>query len=206
MDIYSRLQVEKTDRGFVIEKDRKKSKPISFEQLFAIAYSLFHDGKPKAAEDAFKELSKIRGRGVRAKMMLARCKAELDQYDECEKIISSLFEDADGPVADELQTAFVYHSLGMTVDAIKELVKVVKQYPDLPTACLYLGDLFNEASDLKMAVRCWKLAVKRDRRGGAIAKIAKKQIGRINEHAKKKQLGVKKSTKKKIRKPDASRV
>ena len=186
MDTWSRLQVERSGDKFVIRKGDKISRPISYEQLFSIGHSLFTDGKPRAAEDAFQALVDVRGRGVRAKIMLARCKAELEKYEECENIVHSLFNDGNEPAAEKLQTAFVYHSIGMIDEAIQELIKVVNKYKDLPTACLYLGDLYNEAGDLAMAVRCWKMAIGRDRDGGSVAMTARKQIARINEHAKRK--------------------
>ena len=184
VDSKKRLNITATKQGFII-RNGKKRQLVDFPQLFTLGYSLLNNGFPKAAEDAFEQLCRVRGRGARAKIMLARCKAELDMYDDCEKIINSIFDDNEAPGAEELQTAFVYHSLGMTKDAIAELVKVANQYPDLPTACLYLGDLFLEAGQLAKAEQCWKLAISRDRKGGAIGKLARKQIAQVREHAKK---------------------
>ena len=172
----------------VVEHGRKKAE-LTYEEVFVLGHSLFQTGKYGLARDVFGGLAKIGGRGPRAKIMLARCKAEIESFDTCNEILQGIFEGADSAVAEELQGAFVFHTMGMQDDAIREMVKVVKEYPDFPTAFLYLGDLYLEKGNDARAAYCWKIAVKRDRKGGAVAVAARKQLAKLSARAKKSKAG-----------------
>jgi tetratricopeptide (TPR) repeat protein len=190
-------EVELTvDQGKLIAHAGDKQKELSYEQAFSLGYSLLKAGRYEQAQGIFTVLTHVRGHGPRAKIMLARCKAEFDGFKACAEILHAAFEGEDGPVAEEFQAAFVFHAMGLREDAIREIVKVVNEHPDLPTACLFLGDLFREAGKLDKAAQCWKLAIKRDRRGGGVAVAARKalkQLAKRLKEAEKKKVGKKSS-------------
>jgi tetratricopeptide (TPR) repeat protein len=172
-------------QGKLIAQVGRKRKELSYEQAFSLGHSLLETGHYERALDVFRVLAQVRGRGPRAKLMLARCKAEIDGFEASKQILHTVFDGENEPIAEELQGAFVFHTMGLQEEAIREMGKVVKKHPDLPTACLFLGDLFREAGKLDKAVKCWKLAIKRDRRGGGVAIAARKELTDLAKRMKK---------------------
>jgi len=187
------IQISPGPDGQLTVQSGKKKAQLSYPQVFSLGHSFFQRNHFHEARDVFAALAKIRGHGPRAKIMLARCMAEIDSFEACKEILDAIFEGEEAPVAEDLQGAFVFHVMGMRDDAIRELVKVVKEYPDYPTALLYLGDLYHEKGNLTKATYCWKLAMKRDRRAGAVAVTARKQLAQLSARIKKAKTSRKKS-------------
>ena len=154
---------------------------LSYEKAFTYGHALLKGGHYEPAAALFRKLAEVNGRGPRAKLMLAQCEAGQQNYDACKDILKAIFDNEEEPAIEELQTAFVYHRLGMQNDAIREMAKVVRRHTNLPTACLSLGDMLCAGGYIKEADDLWKLAIKRDRRGGGVAKAAKKQRERIRK-------------------------
>lgn len=154
---------------------------LTYEQAFAFGHSLIQGGHVAEADKIFRELAKVVDRGPRARIMLARCRAELEDFETCEKILQFLFKGEDEPVAEELQAAFVFHKIGMRSDAIRAMAKVVEGFQNLPTACLLLGDLFASAGKVEKATYCWNLAIQRDRKGGAVSLTASRQLAGLKK-------------------------
>lgn len=178
------IQVSQQDDGWLVKVGAKKQ-VFRYEQVFALGYAFYQSGNFRDSHDLFKALSSVRGRGPRGRIMLAKCKAELESLEACEELLHSVFEGEQEPIADELQAAFVFHTMELREEAIREFAKIVNSHPDLPTACLFLGDLFEHAGSLKKAKDCWKLAVKRDRKGGGVATTARRQLKRVERKERK---------------------
>ena len=166
----------------IVERDKKKIE-LTFQQAFSFGHSYLQAGHYHQAEDVFSALAEINGRGP--KIMLARCKAEVEGFDACNDILHAIFAGENEPIAGKLQGAFVFHTMCMRDDAIREMVEFVQRHPDFPIAFLYLGDLYLENGDYNKAAHCWKLAVKQDRRGGAVAVAARKQLAQLVKLARK---------------------
>jgi tetratricopeptide (TPR) repeat protein len=173
------LKVETIDQGGFLVRKGRRARRMNFEALFELGHTLFANGHVHSAEKIFCELSKVPGKGVRAKIMWARCAAELAEYTRCERLVTTLFSGNEELVAQEMKSAMVYDSLGFPSDAISELLQLVKQNRDVPTASLYLGDLFFEQQLYERAIYCWKLAILRDQPGGVIARCAKNQLDKL---------------------------
>lgn len=197
MRVDSEIKIHKEGDGTLIVERNGKRAALNYQEVFGLGHSLFLAHKYHAAQDVFAQLSKIRGHGPRAKVMLARCKAELESFEACRDLLQSIFDGDQEQIAEDLQGAFVFHTIGLNDDAIRELVKVIKNYPDFPTALLYLGDLYLEKGNREKAEFCWKLAVKRDRKGGAVALAARKQLARL------KKTKLRKKAKKKVTRPNS---
>jgi thioredoxin-like negative regulator of GroEL len=180
----TKFEVTVNDDGTFTARMGRKKRRVAYEEAFSFGHSLMEAGHYEHALRMFSALARTPNRGFRARVMQARCQAELEEFEACNEILKNVFENEEKPVAEELQSAFVYHKLGMTREAMRELRNVVKEHKDLPTACLFLGDLFQEAGSLRKATYCWKLAAQRDRRGGAVAKAAQKQLRRLMKQAK----------------------
>ena len=162
-----------------------KERELTYEQAFSLGHSLLQAKQCKRARDVFAVLARTPGRGSRAKLMLARSEAEIDNFSACAEILHTIFQGENEPVAASLQGAFVFHTIGLREDAIREMLKVVNEHPDVPTPCLFLGDLFREVGKMSKASRCWKLAIKRDRRGGSVAIAARKELDQLAKRVKK---------------------
>ncbi|MGD9724018.1 MAG: tetratricopeptide repeat protein [Pirellulales bacterium] len=164
-----------------------KQHQLTFQEAFSYGHTLMAGGHFATAAKIFSRLAKVTGRGPRAKVMLSACAAGLDKYAVCEEILKVAFDGEDRLVIETLQAAFVYHKLGMQADAVREMTKVVEQFENLPTACLLLGDMFAEQGAAHKAAHCWRLAIKRDRPGGAVALSARKQLTSLQPSQRKRQ-------------------
>ena len=153
-----------------------KEYSLTFQEAFSYGHTLMAGGHFETAATIFTRLAKVPRRGPRAKVMLSACAAGLDKYSVCQEILKIAFDGEDHAVIELLQAAFVYHKLGMQSDAIREMTKVVQQFENVPSACLLLGDMFAEQGAGKKAAYCWKMAIKRDRKGGAVGLTAHKQL------------------------------
>jgi hypothetical protein len=112
-------------------------------------------------------------------ILLACCKAGLKNYAACNRILQSVFTGEKKHLAEHLQAALVYHTLGMTPDAEGELIAVADEAPDLPMIWLLLGDEYAAVGDQRKARLCWQVAIDRDIRGGPIALAAKHQLAQV---------------------------
>ena len=119
------------------------------------------------------------GNGPRAQIMLARCEAAKSSFAGCREALATVFHGERQTVADELKGAFVFCSLGMRADALRTILELASCYPEYPTNCLLLGDIFRADGNAAKAKKCWQLAVKRDRLRGALAMAAKRQLERL---------------------------
>lgn len=160
---------------------------LSLSKAFSIAHEFIRRKQYKAASQVCRALVQSRHLGPRAVIMLARCKAGLNSYSSCNKLLRTLFTAEDSPVAERLHTAFVYHHLGLRADAIRELTQVAHDRPDLPTVCLLLGDLYAAAGRKDRAMHCWQLAVQRDHHGGAVAHEARRGLSTLGRKAQSKR-------------------
>jgi tetratricopeptide (TPR) repeat protein len=112
-------------------------------------------------------------------ILLACCKAGLQDYAACNRILQAVFTRDKERLVEHLQAALVYHNLGMTPDAVTELVAVADELPDLPMIWLLLGDEYVALGDRRKAGLCLRLAIDRDARGGPIALAARRQLTRL---------------------------
>jgi len=165
-------------------RDDSKLLALRIDQAFVCGHTLLTGKHYRQAFHVFETLAKARPKDQRVKVMLARCQAALDHYEACREILEDVLVEMDDSVVNELQTAFVYRKLGMIDAAVQELAKLVSQHADLPTACLFLGDMFAAEGRYDKAALCWKLAIKRDTRGGPVAKAAYKQLRQCEKEKK----------------------
>ncbi len=159
----------------------EKTYSFDFPNAFLFGDSLARAGNIHAARFVFAALAKVGGRGPRAKIMLARCEANLHNYSECASIVGTAF-DTTVP-ADDLHTALVYQSIGFRTDAIAALSKLATQLKDAPTISLLLGDEFAKCGDHANARRAWSNALHHDDAKGGVALAAAQRLkarGRVN--------------------------
>lgn len=153
-----------------------KNHVLTYEQAFQLGHSLIEGKRAKDAAFIFGMLAQMPGNGPRAQIMLARCEAAMDSFTACRAALATVFADEQQPLADELQGAFVFSELGMPEDALRTVWGLANRYPEYPTLCLILGDMFHAQGDDTKAKECWKLAVKRDRPRGSVALAAQRQL------------------------------
>ena len=111
-------------------------------------------------------------------ILLACCKAGLQDYTACNCILQASFAGDKQCVVEHLQAALVFDNLGMTPDAVTELAAATDEDPDLPMIWLLLGDEFVALGDRRKAGLCWRMAIDRDVHGGPIALAAWRQLKR----------------------------
>ena len=173
----------KNDRKFALEVGGK-SRELTFEETFAYGHAFLKAKEYAAAAGIFKTLLEARGADRPVMIMLALCEAELDHFEVCQQILQDAFEGKEESLAEKLHSAFVYYTLGMSGDVVEELAEIVTDRTDLPTVCLILGDLFGTKKQLDKARSCWKTAIKRDDRAGAVAFTARGELARLKKKAK----------------------
>lgn len=151
---------------------------LTFAQAFAYGYSLCRAKKFGAAAAVFERLAKVKERGPRSYIMLALCKAGLADFKGAKSVLDRAFPGEECLLADAIQEVIVESRIGFKDVALRELVDLANNHRDLPTLCLWLGDLLETNGNLGKARQCWKLAVKRDRPDGAVALVARQQLHR----------------------------
>jgi hypothetical protein len=153
-----------------------KTYSLDFQNAFFFGYSLLRARKFNKAFQVFRSLGRA-GRDVPAlAVLLSYCRAGLRDYGGSSALLCRTFPGGQREKAEWLHTAFVYLGVGMWTDAAMELSKVVRRYPDLPVACLLLGDVLAILRRRAKAVKCWQLAIARDRGGGPVAATARRLI------------------------------
>jgi hypothetical protein len=55
---------------------------------------------------------------------------------------------------------------------------LINKLKEIPTLCLWLGYILEAKQELKKAAQCWRLAIRRDRPGGAVALAAQQPLQR----------------------------
>lgn len=158
-----------------------KNHVLTYEQAFQLGHSLIEGGRAQDAAFIFAMLAQSPGNGPRAQIMLARCEAAMDSFTACREALATVFADDQKPLADELQRAFVFAELGLRDDALRAVLGLANRYPQYPTLCLILGDMFRANGNDSKAKECWKLAGQRDRQRGSVALAAKRQLERLTK-------------------------
>ena len=157
-----------------------KKHRLAYERAFALGCSLIEKGQAAEAAKLFERLEKFTDRGPRAFIMQAFCEAAAMHFEECSKALAQVFDGDKQDVAAALHSAFVSYHVGIRQDALNTMVELANKYSDLPTLSLLLGNMLAAANQLPMAKKCWLLAVKRDRPGGAVAVVAMQHLRSSN--------------------------
>jgi tetratricopeptide (TPR) repeat protein len=158
-----------------------KTREVSLDGALSYAYWLIKAGHYGPAATICAPVIQFASHAARAAILLARCEAGLRNYAASDRILHSRFATQDAPLAEELQAAFVYDSLGLHRDAVHELAAVAQAHPDLPTVCLLLGDWYARLGYRDRAIACWKAAIQRDRQNGSAAQAALGELARLQE-------------------------
>jgi hypothetical protein len=156
------------------EKDYR----LVYEQAFVFAYNLLEQGHVETAARLFERLENYEDRGPQPFVMQAFCEAAALHFDECSKPLVKIFEGENKSLAADLHNVFVSYHVGIREDAIKAMVDLVNTRRELPILCLLLGDMFRTSGQFEMARKCWRLAIHRDVRNGAIAAVAARHLQR----------------------------
>lgn len=160
-----------------------KTYSFNFRQAFRFGHALLRTRRFKEASQVFEAMTHSGSRDPLAMIMLAYCKAGLQDYAASKALLCQVFADGNFAKADQLHTAFVYLSVGMCTDAVQELTALARECPDLPVLCLLLGNLLASQRKQTKAIQCWKLAVARDRSDGAVAATARRLVSaQVKQH------------------------
>jgi hypothetical protein len=157
---------------------------MSYPQAFAYGHRLLKVRQVEVAAAIFEKLTHVTDRGPRANIMFAICLAGLGNYKESHDALDRAFAGEECALAAQLQDIVVMARMGFKRDAMKELVALVNTHQELPTLCLWLGDMLETNLKLDQALQCWQLAIRRDRPGGAVALAATKQLQRHGQSPK----------------------
>ena len=160
-----------------------KKHRLAYERAFALGCSLIEKGQAAEAAKIFERLERFTDRGPRAFIMQAFCEAAAMNFKDCNMPLTQVFEGEKQEVAAALHTAFVSYHVGIRQEALNAMVALVNKHRDLPTLCLLLGNMLAASHQLVMAKKCWSLAVRRDRPGGAVAAVAKQHLRSSSDDA-----------------------
>ncbi|HUE72802.1 MAG TPA: hypothetical protein VMP01_18090 [Pirellulaceae bacterium] len=153
-----------------------KAYEMNYQQAFSYGHRLLKKQHFETAALIFNKLSSVAGRGPRAHIMLAICLAGCSNYQGSREVLDSVFRGEEAILAAELQDVIVMARMGFSRDALQDLVKLVNNHKELPSLCLWLGDLLEASQQMDKARQCWRLAVDRDGPKGAVATAARKQL------------------------------
>ncbi|MCC6123486.1 MAG: hypothetical protein IT426_00840 [Pirellulales bacterium] len=167
----SRIRLRIGERSYLLDPQR----------AFVFAHNLILKKEYENAATVLKAVVASNVEHPRPAILLAYCKAALKDYAASHDLLELSLPEDKRPVADRLHDAFAYHGLGVRTDTLQELVSLANEYKDMPTVCLILGDIFAEAQKMRQAALCWKLAVQRDGKEGAVAQAARDVLGRLKQ-------------------------
>jgi len=153
----------------------EKTEEVSYQQAFVLGHKQLKRRQFALAVAIFEELARIPDRGPRAHIMLAIGKSGLSQYAAAQAVLNRA-PALHPSLAAAIYDVIVQSRMGFKEDAVHDLVEIVNEHKDLPTLCLWLGDMLEANQQTKNAVKCWQLAQKRDRVGGAVAVAANQQL------------------------------
>jgi len=160
-----------------------KVRKVSYEQAFALACSLLEQHRFDDAAHLFEKLEQFTDRGPRAFIMRAFCEAAALHFDTCSKPLATAFEGQNNSIASDLHNAFISFHVGIRQDALRAMAELVNQHRELPTLCLLLGYMLHAGGESAMADKCWSLAIRRDRPGGAVAVVATRHLQHTRKSA-----------------------
>lgn len=158
-----------------------QSRNYTYQQAFAIGHSLVKANKFDVAAAVFEKLATVTDRGPRAHILLSICRAGLSDYKQSRDVLDRVFQGELAMLAPALHEVIVEARMGFKNEALRDLLELVNKHKELPTLCLWLGDLFEKNGQPAKAVQCWQLAIKRDRPGGAVALAAYQQLKRVEK-------------------------
>jgi thioredoxin-like negative regulator of GroEL len=156
-----------------------KEQLVSYQQAFAFAHRLLRKNQYENAAKLLEPLTKVEGRGPRAHILLAICRASNSDFAGAREVLDRAFTGDEAVVASELQDVIVMTRVGFWKTALQDLVKLVNKHKELPTLCLWLGDMLAAKQELDKAVQCWQLAIQRDRPDGAVGLAAREQLAGV---------------------------
>jgi thioredoxin-like negative regulator of GroEL len=151
-----------------------KTYSLDCRQAFLFGYSLVRKRDFTEALSVFEALRRSNERDRSAAIMLAYCRVSLKDYLGGRRLLDEVFPGEEKERAEQLHTAFVFLSVGMWIDAIRELAAIAKNSPDLPVVCLLAADSFLLQKNQTKALVCWKLAASRDHGDGPVATVARR--------------------------------
>jgi tetratricopeptide (TPR) repeat protein len=152
---------------------------ITAEQAYTMAHNLLRSRRYEAAAELLEAVASTGEANPRVNILLACCKAGMKDYMGCNELLHKVLDADNEKAAESLQAAFIFDRVGMKKDAIRELLQVADDHPELPTVCLLLGDLMAAIGNEKNAAKCWRLAAKRDQERGYVARAAKNSLSKL---------------------------
>jgi thioredoxin-like negative regulator of GroEL len=164
------------DKPRVLIRSGHETYAVSPEKALALAHLLAKAKRYKAALQVCQKVVSLDAKDPQAVILMACCEAGLKDYEGCNKILRAMFSGNQEVLAEHLQAAFVYHTLGMNSDSAKELVALTDEQPDLPMVWLLLGDHLSEMGKQEKAALCWRLAIDRAGHRGAAALAAEREL------------------------------
>jgi tetratricopeptide (TPR) repeat protein len=167
------------DQKMIRLQSGDKALLITAEQAYTMAHALLRTRRYEAAVKLLEAVASTGQANPRVNILLACCKAGMKDYTGCNELLHKVLDTDNETVAESLQAAFIFDRVGMKKDAIRELLQVADDHPELPTVCLLLGDLMAAIGNEKNAAKCWRLAAKRDQERGFVAQAAKNSLSKL---------------------------
>jgi hypothetical protein len=154
----------------------KEVRELTYQQAFVFGHELMVQKKYDLADAIFGKLCAIPEHGPRAHLLSAICKVGKSDSQAARAILDTAFSSERGLLAAEIHDIIVNSRMGFKEDARHDLAMLASAHEELPTLCLWLGDLFAVDNELQQARKYWEMAMRRDHRGGAAALAAMRQL------------------------------
>jgi thioredoxin-like negative regulator of GroEL len=149
------------------------ARKFSYESLFIQGHELWLEREFAKAFKVFDLLSTVTDRGPRASIIKAHCAVMEQKFSDGSAILwQALPKEKYAKAAANLHDIFVLWKFKFYNEVRQELEQFVREFPDLPTPALLLGDFFSQAGQRKNAMKYLQLAQERDCEGGSVARIA----------------------------------
>ena len=151
---------------------------LNYRQTFVLAHDLLNRSKCKPAAALCDRLCQVPSNEPRAFILLAICEARLSRYSAAFDVLNRAgFSNT--LLAADLYDAILESRMGFKDAAIEKVLMLADANKELPTLCLWLGDLYEARGHNGDAIRLWKVAIARDRSQSAVALAARRQIKKL---------------------------
>ncbi len=170
----SRVEETSKRNGLFPVRRNGRMEWLSYEQLFAAGHRLWLKGQYSTASSVFEELAAAKDHGPRAAIFLAHCHAMLGDFGRCSSSLNrALPRESYRDAASRLHDLFVYWKVGLLVEVRTDLLRLVDDFPELPSISLLLGDLLFMNGSVTKSKRFLMHAISQDTQDGTIALAAK---------------------------------
>ena len=154
---------------------------LNVRMAYAIAHALLLEGRAASAVEHLERMVEAGVDSPTCWLLLARCKAKLSRFDECERALEFSVAYPSG-LAHKLHECCVYEALSHYGEALGTIESVTEEFPYLSAAWLLRGDISEACHRRQESLAAYEEAISSDCWMGLDAGAAQLRLACLQEH------------------------